>query len=121
MEVKDKDYLIKEFAEQLMIQFPEFTKQMDILETLEPLEFHYSLFGDFGMFMREEEDEKIFIKINDFFNSYLKHGIDEIANLVFVGFFESLTLESLTRLMNVATDETESLLRWYYDISCFWP
>ena len=51
--------------------------------------------------MRDEKDEKIFIKINDFFNSYLQHGIDEIANLVFVGFFESLTLESLTTLVKI--------------------
>ena len=99
MEAKNEDYLIKEFADQLMIQFPEFTKQVEDIS--ESLEFHYNLFGDFGYFMRDEKDEKIFIKINDFFNSYLQHGIDEIANLVFVGFFESLTLESLTTLVKI--------------------
>lgn len=117
MEVKENYYLINKFVEQLLVQFPEFSKQIE--EVSETLEFYYCLFGDFGMFMRDQESEDTYIKVNALFNSYLQYGIDEIANLVFVGFFEGLTLEPLNKLWEVSTCEVKELLKMYFAESSF--
>ena len=117
MQVKQNDYLIDKFVEQLLAQFPEFSKQIE--EVSKTLVFYNCLFGDFGMFMRNQESEDTYIKVNDLFNSYLQFGIDEITNLVFVGFFEGLTLEPLNRLWEVSTGEVKELLKMYLAESSF--
>jgi len=117
VEVKDKEKLIKNFVEQLLFQFPEFKKEVDEMAVAQ--EFYYCLLGDFGVFIRNQKNEDIYIKVNDFFNLYLQYGIDEIANLVFVGFFEGLTLEPLNRLWGVSTGEIKKLLKMYFEASSF--